>query len=124
MTDTLESTETSEPETTAHGPQRPWAVVARVAAAIAVPVLAFVAISASLDVLSDQRANRLLIAGLAIVLGVGGVFALFWAADTLVDWLPGSLRESVRPYVFVGPALVVLAVFLIYPLISTVLITG
>jgi len=123
MTDTLESTETSEPETTAHGPQRPWAVVARVAAAIAVPVLAFVAISASLDVLSDQRANRLLIAGLAIVLGVGGVFALFWAADTLVDWLPGSLRESVRPYVFVGPALVVLAVFLIYPVINTVLIS-
>jgi alpha-glucoside transport system permease protein len=101
----------------------PLAIVVRVAAAVAVPVAAFVVLTASLDLLRDQQANRLMIAGLAILIGVGGVFALFWAADTFVSWLPRRIRQSVRPYVFVGPALVVLAVFLIYPVINTVLIS-
>jgi alpha-glucoside transport system permease protein len=40
-----------------------------------------------------------------------------------VNVLPRSYRESVRPYVYVGPALVILAVFLIYPVINTVVIS-
>ena len=61
--------------------------------------------------------------GVAIVVGVGGVFFLFWAMDQFVDALPGRFRETVRPYVFVGPALVILSVFLIYPVINTILIS-
>ena len=76
-----------------------------------------------LDFLKDDDANRLLIATVAIVVGVFGVFALFWAMDTIVDWLPARFRESFRPYVFVGPALVILAVFLIYPVINTIIIS-
>jgi alpha-glucoside transport system permease protein len=110
-------------EPAAGGQASPWAIVARVVGAVAVPVAVFLVVSASVDVLSDQQANRLLVAGLAIALGVGGVFALFWAADSLVDWLPRAFRESVRPYVFVGPALVILAVFLVYPVANTVLIS-
>ena len=45
----------------------------------------------------------------AIVVGVGGVFFLYWAMDRIVDLLPERFREGVRPYVFVGPALVILA---------------
>ena len=51
----------------------------------------------------------------AIVVGVGGVFALFWAMDRVVNWLPDGFREGVRPYVYVGPAVVILAIFLVYP---------
>ncbi|MBA2281927.1 MAG: sugar ABC transporter permease [Acidimicrobiia bacterium] len=43
--------------------------------------------------------------------------------DQLVDALPGRVRESVRPYVFVGPALAILSVFLIYPVANTILIS-
>ena len=57
----------------------------------------------------------------AIVVGVGGVFALFWAMDRVVNWLPESLREGVRPYVYVGPAVVILSIFLIYPVFDTLL---
>ena len=57
---------------------------------------------------ATPRRNRLVVAGVAIAVGVGGVFALFWAMNRVVDWLPASLREGVRPYVFVGPALVML----------------
>ena len=34
-----------------------------------------------------------------------------------------GFREGVRPYVFVGPALVILSVFLVYPVINTILIS-
>jgi alpha-glucoside transport system permease protein len=33
------------------------------------------------------------------------------------------IREGVRPYVFVGPCLVILAVFLVYPVFNTILIS-
>jgi len=54
--------------------------------------------------------------------GVGGGFFLFWGMNKVVDWLPASFREGVRPYVFVGPALVILSVFLVYPVFNTILI--
>jgi alpha-glucoside transport system permease protein len=88
-----------------------------------VPVIAFVVLSTSLDYLRDDDANRLSIVVVAVLVGVLGVFALFWAMDRLVNWLPERTAERVRPYVFVGPALVVLAVFLLYPVVNTILIS-
>ena len=73
--------------------------------------------------LRDSEANRLLVAGVAIAVGVFGVFALFWGMNQAIDWLPERLREGVRPYIFVGPALVILSVFLIYPVIYTLLLS-
>jgi alpha-glucoside transport system permease protein len=43
--------------------------------------------------------------------------------DQLVDLMPERVREGFRPYVFVGPALVLLSVFLIYPVITTILVS-
>lgn len=77
----------------------------------------------SFDFLRDGEANRLLIVGVAVGVGGGGVFFLFWSMDRAVDMLPARLREGVRPYVFVGPALVVLTVFLIYPVVNTVVLS-
>ena len=78
---------------------------------------------AAFTFLRDDDANRLLVVGVAILLGVVGVFFVFWAMDQLVDVLPQRFREGVRPYVFVGPAIVILSVFLIYPVINTILIS-
>jgi alpha-glucoside transport system permease protein len=78
---------------------------------------------ASFDFLRDADANRFVVVGVALLVGVGGVFALFWAMNRAVDFLPRRLAEGVRPYVFIGPAVVMLAVFLIYPVINTVLIS-
>jgi len=95
----------------------------RVLAALAIPVTGFLTLGWLLDFLKDDDANRLVIAAVAIVVGVLGVFALFWAMDTFVDWLPARIRESARPYVFVGPALAILAVFMIYPVVNTVVLS-
>ncbi len=64
------------------------------------------------DFLRDGDANRLVVVLVAIAVGVIGVFFVFWAMDQVVDWLPKRIGR-LRPYVFVGPALVLLSVFLI-----------
>jgi alpha-glucoside transport system permease protein len=83
----------------------------------------FVALSFAFGFLRNDDANRLQIVAVAIVAGVIGVFFVFWAMDQAVDRLPARFREGFRPYVFVGPALVILSVFLIYPVINTILIS-
>lgn len=106
----------------ANGRTRAAPAVRALVAAVAIAAVSF-AVSASLDYLRDKSASRLGVVALAILIGVGGVFFVFWAMDQIVDALPERMRESVRPYVFVGPALVILSVFLIYPVISTILVS-
>src|SRR5688572_24157734 len=105
------------------GAQSILASVLRLILALATPVLGFLVLWATFDFLRNADANRFLIVGVAIVVGVGGVFFLYWGMNRVVDFLPERYREGVRPYVFVGPALVILAVFLIYPVINTVLVS-
>jgi alpha-glucoside transport system permease protein len=108
-------------------PARPGRTVVltilRFAGSFAVPIVTFSLMWFTFDFLRDEEANRLVVVGVAIVVGVGGVFSLFWAMNRAVDLLPEHFREGVRPYVFVGPALVILAVFLIYPVVNTVMIS-
>jgi alpha-glucoside transport system permease protein len=75
------------------------------------------------DFLRRPNANRLAVVAVAIAAGVGGVFFLYWAMNRVVDLLPAWLRERARPYVFVGPALVILGVFLVYPVFNTILLS-
>jgi alpha-glucoside transport system permease protein len=100
---------------------RSRADLARLVGVVLVPLVAILVIPATVNFLKDSSANRLLVVLVAIAVGVGGVFLLFWAMNHAVDWLPERWRETVRPYAFVGPALVVLAVFLIYPVVNTIL---
>lgn len=100
---------------------RSW--LPRLLTALSIPLVVWAIAAVSLGFLRDQDSNRFLIAAVAIAIGVFGIFFLFWAADQIVDWLPGSWRENLRPYVFVGPALVVLSIFLVYPVINTILIS-
>ena len=56
----------------------------------------------------------------AVVAGVGGVLALYMGAELLLRFLPEKVQERVRPWVFVGPTLLVLSVYLVYPVASTI----
>jgi alpha-glucoside transport system permease protein len=102
---------------------RPVVWVLRLVASFGTPIAAFAVLWLTFDFLRDEEANRFVVVGVAIVVGVVGVFGLFWAMNRLVDMLPARHREGVRPYVFVGPALVILSVFLVYPVVNTVLIS-
>ena len=78
---------------------------------------------ASFGLMRDDEVNRFVVVAVALGVGVLGVFLLFWVMDRVVDSLPAGWREGVRPYVFVGPAMVLLSVFLIYPVINTLLVS-
>ncbi len=92
----------------------------RFLAAVAVPVVAFTALWLTFEWLRNADANRIVIVIVAVLVGVVGIFILYWGMDFTVNRLPESWRESIRPWVFVGPALVILAIFLAYPAINTI----
>ena len=106
-------------------PERPagGAAALRIVTVILGPILAIAALWIGLGILRDTDTNRLVIVAVAILVGTVGVWFLFWAMNQVVDALPAGVRESVRPYVFVGPALVILSVFLIYPVFNTFLLS-
>lgn len=98
-------------------------VLYRILASLSIPIIAFAVMWITFTWLRDSDASRALQVLVAIVVGVGGVFGLFWGMDFVVNQLPAKLREHVRPFVFVGPALVILSVFLVYPAINTLIIS-
>ena len=57
----------------------------------------------------------------AVVIGVGGVVGLFWILNFLVERLPPKMEERLKPYVFIGPAVLVVGIFLLYPAIDTII---
>jgi alpha-glucoside transport system permease protein len=69
----------------------------------------------------DQVIAKLLLAAIALAVGVGGIWLLFLGVGSLVSLLEPKWRDRILPWVFVGPALALLAVFLVYPAAGTVL---
>ena len=63
-------------------------------------------------------------AAVAIFVGVGGVWALFTAANLLTDRLGPRFERLVRPWVFTGPALALVAFYLLFPTLRTILISA
>jgi alpha-glucoside transport system permease protein len=67
--------------------------------------------------------TKILNAVLAIVGGVGGALLLYWLLNKFVERLPGKWEDRVKPLVFVGPAVLVIGVFLIYPAVRTLVVS-
>jgi alpha-glucoside transport system permease protein len=68
----------------------------------------------------NPLSGKLMIFGAALLIGVGGVWVLYLTANALTERLGHRWRERVRPWIFVGPALVLIGLFLVYPTISTI----
>lgn len=69
--------------------------------------------------LRDSTAPKWVIAIIAILWGVGGVAALYFVANSLIEQLPLKLRDAVLPYLFVGPAMAILIWYLALPTVRT-----
>jgi alpha-glucoside transport system permease protein len=52
--------------------------------------------------------------------GVGGAAALFVLLNMLVERLPTKWEERLKPFVFIGPALLLVGAFIVYPLLRTI----
>ncbi|HLF73058.1 MAG TPA: sugar ABC transporter permease [Anaerolineales bacterium] len=91
----------------------------RVLLAVSIPLIAFLVLYQGFLFLRDSDAPRGIIALVAIVWGVGGVAALYWIFNNLVETLPDAWRARLLPFVFVGPAMAILAWYLAIPTLRT-----
>ena len=66
---------------------------------------------------------RLINALLAIVGGVGAALLLYWILNKLVEMLPTAWEERLKPWVFIGPAVAAIGLFLVYPAIRTFILS-
>jgi alpha-glucoside transport system permease protein len=67
----------------------------------------------------DVVAAKVLLAIVAVVIGVGGVWLIYTGVSALVGLLPPRWQGRILPWVFVVPAMLLLTVYLIYPTIAT-----
>ena len=90
----------------------------RLASALIVPTV-LVVFFFTFEFLQDPATNKVVQVVVAVIVGVGGVWLLYWALDRLVNVLPERAGVGVRPFVFAGPALMILGFYLVYPTIDT-----
>jgi alpha-glucoside transport system permease protein len=57
---------------------------------------------------------------LAIVGGIGGAMILYWILNKLAESLKGRWEDRVKPWMFAGPAILAISVYLVYPAIQTI----
>ncbi len=86
---------------------------------VAALIIALVAMYLGFDFLRAGSAPKWLIVLVAIIWGVGGVAALYWILNWLVERMNLKWRGRLQPFVFVGPAIVMLMWFLAVPVLRT-----
>jgi alpha-glucoside transport system permease protein len=94
-------------------------LIGRVLLAVSIPLVAFFVLYQGFLFLRDSQAPRAVIALVAIVWGVGGVALLYWVFNNLVERLSPLWTARLLPFVFVGPAMAILAWYLAIPTLRT-----
>jgi alpha-glucoside transport system permease protein len=97
--------------------------VGRVLVSLFVPIVTFLVLWQGFVFLRDSQASQLVLVAVAIAWGVGGVAALYLVSNWLVERLPGPWTRRLQPFVFVGPALAILAWFLAIPVARTLVLS-
>jgi alpha-glucoside transport system permease protein len=69
----------------------------------------------------DQFIGKLLLAGIALLVGVGGIWLLFTSLSTMAERFSPKVRDRILPWVFIGPAVALLGIYLVYPAVSTII---
>jgi alpha-glucoside transport system permease protein len=97
--------------------------IGRFFGALLVPIATILAIGWTFEWLRTTDASRSVVVVVALLMGVVGIFLLFWGMDLVVNQLGERWQFRLRPWVFIGPALLLLGVFLVYPTVYTILIS-
>ena len=93
--------------------------VGRILVSLFVPAITFIVLWRVFIFLRDSEAPQLIIVLVAILWGVGGVAALFFISNRLVEQLPGDWGRKLQPFVFIGPAVAIMAWYLVVPVFRT-----
>jgi alpha-glucoside transport system permease protein len=91
---------------------------------LVVSVLRLVGLGGSADAIADRGltpiTSKLLTLAVAVVVGIGGIWLLLAAMNAVAQAVGGRIGDRLRPLVFVGPAMLLVGVFLLYPMVRTI----
>jgi alpha-glucoside transport system permease protein len=94
--------------------------IGRILVSLFVPVVTFIVLWRVFLLLRSSTLPNWLTAIVAIIWGVGGVMALFVIANMVIEQMPAPWRRHLTPFVFVGPALAILAWYLFIPTLRSI----
>ena len=88
---------------------------------VLIPALTFLVLWQGYLFLQRAAAPQIVQVLVAIVWGVGGVALLFTVTNWLVVKLPTKIARNLQPFVFVGPAVVIMGWFLAVPVVRSLI---
>lgn len=94
----------------------------RVVSALIIPAVLFL-FFVTVGFLQDPGVNKATQVIVAVIVGVGGVWLLYWGMDRTVSLLPAKAAAAVRPFSFAGPAIILLGFYLVYPAVNTLILS-
>lgn len=89
--------------------------VGRILISIAVPGLVFAILYFGFLFLRDSSAPQIVTTVIAIIWGSGGAALLYWVFNWVIQRMSVAWRVRFTPFLFVGPALAILAWYLLLP---------
>jgi alpha-glucoside transport system permease protein len=95
--------------------QKMGASVLRILTSLFVPAVTFYVLYVGFMFLKRSEAPAAVLAVVAIIWGVGGVAALYFVANWLIGRFPAQVRSWLQPFLFVGPAMIILGWYLFIP---------
>lgn len=69
----------------------------------------------------DQTLAKIVSLVVAVVVGVGGVWLFYWGSNLIISLFGEGTQRRVLPWIFVGPALLLLGIFLVLPAVLTII---
>lgn len=56
----------------------------------------------------------------AVVIGISFTIVLYWLANKIIEALPEKIKKVLLPWVFIGPVVLLISLFLIYPTLQSI----
>jgi alpha-glucoside transport system permease protein len=97
--------------------------IGRILISVFVPAITFLVLWQVFIFLRDSNAPQLVIVLVAIVWGVVGVALLFVVSNWFVEQLPAEWSRRLQPFVYIGPAVAIMAWYLAIPVIRTLILS-
>jgi alpha-glucoside transport system permease protein len=99
------------------------AALGRILISFFVPVVTFLVLWQVFIFLRDSNAPQIVIVLVAIIWGVAGVALLYIVSNWFVEQLPDPWPRRLQPFVYVGPAVVIMGWYLAVPVIRTLILS-
>jgi alpha-glucoside transport system permease protein len=69
--------------------------------------------------LRDADLNPVLFALVAVIWGIAGVYSIYWSLNWVVEQYSDKWKRIIQPYIFIGPAIILLGWLLFLPTVRT-----